>query len=115
VKRGRILLNQRFQALFPLIPNCINLPLGTPVFSDITFGDKINPANNQWTDNNGKLQSFEPMTFYTVLLSVSRAKKIVKTEIQGRNGTVKEYIGDDDAAVEITGMICGTNGHYPLR
>ena len=38
----------------------------------------------------------------------------MKTEIQGRDGTVKEYIGKDDAQVTISGIIVGGNGKYPL-
>jgi hypothetical protein len=88
--------------------------LGTPVFSDITFGDKVNLENNKWTDSNGRVQTFNPVTFYSVLMTVSQAKKIIKTEIQGRNGTVKEYIGMDDYSVDVSGIICGPNGHYPI-
>lgn len=88
--------------------------LGTPVLSDITFGDKINLTNNQWTDNNNKIQSFDPVTFACVLFSVSQAKIIVKTQIQGRDGSVKEYIGKDDYSVQIDGIITGANGHYPI-
>jgi hypothetical protein len=88
--------------------------LGTPVFSDITFGDKANPENNKYTDNSGNIISFEPVTFNSVLITVSRAKKIIKTEIQGRDGTVKEYIGQDDYSVSVAGIICGSNGHYPI-
>lgn len=88
--------------------------LGTLVFSDLTFGDKVNKNNNQWTDNDGKLRSFEPVTLVAVLMEVSRAKRIVKTEIQGRSGTVKEYIGEDDYQIDIKGVITGANGHYPI-
>jgi hypothetical protein len=95
-------------------PELYKSSLGTPVFSDITFGDKVNQANNQWTDNAGKLHSFEPMTFYSVLMSVTIPKKIVRTEIQGRDGSVKEYIGQGDYSVSVNGIICGSNGHYPI-
>jgi len=37
----------------------------------------------------------------------------VKTEIQGRNGTVKEYIGEGDAQLSFRGIITGLNGQYP--
>jgi hypothetical protein len=88
--------------------------LGTSVWADLTFGDKVNLENNKWTDNNGKVQSFNPVTYYSLLVTVSQAKKIIKTEIQGRNGTVKEYIGMDDYSVDVSGIICGPNGHYPI-
>jgi hypothetical protein len=88
--------------------------LGTPVYSDLTLGDLSNWAANRYTDNNGVVRQFTPMTFSTVLLTVAQDKRIVTTEIDGRDGTVKEYIGMDDFSVTINGIIPGTNGHYPI-
>ena len=53
------------------------------------------------------------MNLQTVLITVNQSIRIVKTEIQGRNGTVKEYIGADDASIIINGVITGNNGVYP--
>jgi hypothetical protein len=33
----------------------------------------------------------------------------------GRNGTVKEYIGEGDASISFKGVITGKNGHYPIE
>jgi hypothetical protein len=63
--------------------------------------------------NSGSSITTPAIRLATVLLTVSQAKKIVKTEIQGRDGTVKEYIGMDDYHIGITGVITGSNGHYP--
>lgn len=82
--------------------------LGTPVFTDLTL------KGGTYTDNNGRSVTFEDMVFVTVLMFVSQGKNIVKTKIQGRNGTVKEYIGDDDYQVTINGIITGKNGSYPV-
>lgn len=82
--------------------------LGTPVVADLTLKD------GSYIDNiTGKLVTFPELKFDAVIMTVDFAAKIVKTEIQGRNGTVKEYIGEDDAKITIQGIICGTNGHYP--
>jgi hypothetical protein len=97
-----------------LDPGLYKSSLGTWVFSDLTLGDKVNLENNKWTDNKGIVHSFNPMTFYALLFNVTRANKIVRTEIQGRDGTVKEYIGKDDYKVLINGVITGPNGHYPI-
>lgn len=90
--------------------------LGTPVFTNLTF------KSVSWVDPiTGISTSTKELTFDMVLLTVSQAKKIVKTEIQGRNGTVKEYIGDDDYQISINGIITGGgnypggNGHYPVE
>ena len=40
-----------------------------------------------------------------VLITVSQSKNIIKTSIQGLNGTVKEYISDGDYTLQINGAI----------
>ncbi len=82
-------------------------PLGTLVYADVTF------ASVTYTDNDGKSVTTPRMTFQSILISVSFPRFIVKTQIQGRNGQVKEYIGEDDAQITFRGVICGPNGHYP--
>lgn len=53
----------------------------------------------------GQVVTFPSIQLYAALVSVTQAKKIIKTEIQGRDGTVKEYIGMDDYQIEIVGTI----------
>lgn len=82
--------------------------IGTPVYADVTL------EGGTYTDNiTGREVVFPTIKIDSVLLTVSFASRIIKTEIQGRNGTVKEYIGEDDASVTIQGVITGWNGHYP--
>jgi hypothetical protein len=81
--------------------------LGTPVQSNVIF------QKGEYELFDGTTQNWETMRFDAVLISVSQAKKIVKTEIAGRNGTVKEYIGLDDYAIQITGVITAENGKNP--
>lgn len=83
-------------------------PLGTPVLADITFKGRT------YINNFGKEITFSDVTLITVLLNVSRPKNIVKTVIEGRDGSIKEYIGLDDYHVTINGIINGDNGHYPI-
>ena len=87
--------------------------LGTPVYSQVTFGLKTGskgvksyPMDGSldkpitYSDikyslpNSDKVYRLPVMTFQAILISVSFPRNIVKTEIQGRNGTVKEYIGE---------------------
>lgn len=82
--------------------------LGTPVYADVTL------MGGQYTDNiTGTVITFPEIKLATVLLTVNFVSRIVKTEIQGRDGTVKEYIGQDDAKISIQGIVTGWNGHYP--
>lgn len=89
-------------------PSLYKSALGTPVVIDVTFqGVKYTDfvQNRQITTDQVRLE--------TVLCTVSRPSIIVKTQIQGRNGTVKEYIAKDDFVVTINGIISGLNGQYP--
>ena len=86
--------------------------LGTPVFIDVTFGDSKNPTVYKDLKTGNDVQ-LPVMTFQAILCSVVFPRNIVKTEIQGRNGTVKEYIGEGDATLSFRGIITGLNGQYP--
>lgn len=89
-------------------PELYRSSLGTPVYTNIEF------LEGQWeTSTKGVFKQFGPMRFEAVLLTVSQAKKIIKTEIQGRNGSVKEYIGLSDYEIQINGIITGDNGQHP--
>lgn len=82
--------------------------LGTPVMQDITF------KSVTYTDfTTGLKRTTTDLKLQTILLNVTQAKKIVMTEIQGRDGTVKEYIGLDDFEITINGIINGQAGHNP--
>jgi len=61
----------------------------------------------------GQVVSFPSIKLYAALITVTQAKKIVETEIQGRNGTVKEYIGLSDYDVQIDGTITAASGSTP--
>lgn len=83
--------------------------LGTPVFADLTL------KGGSYTDQiSGRLINFPEIKFASVVITCDFAARIIKTEIQGRDGTIKEYIGQDDAKVSIQGIITGWNGHYPI-
>ena len=82
--------------------------LGTPVFSNLQF------LADEYTDSYGKVTSFQTITFDAVIMTVNQQKNIVTTQIQGRDGTVKEEIGMGDYTITINGIITGKNGHYPI-
>lgn len=117
IRHQRVILSQQSNPYEGKIPQnvVVDKPLkfselGTPVFSNITF------KGGQYTDHlTGKVYTFEDITMDTVLLNVSQAKRIVRTEIEGRNGSVKEYIGLDDYQVQVNAILTGGNGHYPVE
>lgn len=75
--------------------------LGTPVFCDLKLKGEADPDT-------------EYIQLLWVLVDVDLVNNIVKTKIQGRNGTDKEYISRDDYVVRIRGAISNTFGReYP--
>lgn len=105
--------NPYFDAIDPLSQRdvALNTPsqLGTPIWDRVTF-----KAMN-YTLSDGTERTSPEMTFEAILISVSFPRNIVKTEIVGRNGTVKEYIGEGDTQITFRGIITGANGHYPME
>ena len=79
--------------------NPITSYLGSQVFSNLNLTKKTNPEFQVLID--------------TALFNVTNTKNIVTTAIQGRNGTVKEYISGGDYKITIRGIISGYNGTYP--
>src|SRR5688572_7578109 len=100
--------NNETQANYGSIPIDKKSKLGTPIFSNIEFQElKYQPLNVN------KILRVPNISFDTVLFTVSQTKNIVKTAIQGRNGTVKQYISDGDYEITIRGIIDAPNGIYP--
>jgi hypothetical protein len=98
-------INQGDSQDYPL-PKFVS-KLNTIVYSNLIFN------KDKQLDNNGNIV-FEWQDFQIddILISVSQSKKIITTEIQGRDGTVKEYIGMDDFQISLTGRISGSYNVY---
>lgn len=56
---------------------------------------------------------FPTVELKSALISIDQTKNIIKTDIEGRPGTVKEYISMSDHVVTISGIISGPAGVYP--
>lgn len=82
--------------------------LGNKVFSNLEV-----QADEYELD--GKRVQFPDLIFDTCLFTVKQMKNIVKTPIQGRSGTVKEFIGNGDYIISIRGVISGAKDRYPLN
>tara|TARA_R110000822_G_scaffold51872_15_gene134747 strand:+ start:542 stop:1204 length:663 start_codon:yes stop_codon:yes gene_type:complete len=89
--------------------------LGTAVFSNLIFEpDPVLNSTGTFTDIDGIDQTFEGLRIDTVLFQIQRTKNIIKTAIQGKNGTVKEYTSDGDYQISIDGSIVSENPNkYP--
>lgn len=72
--------------------------LGTPIFCDMEVmaaADRLNATQ-------------QSIRLLNVLVEVEHTKNIVKTTVQGFDGTVKEYISDGDYIVTIRGVLYNT-------
>ena len=54
----------------------------------------------------------DAVVLQTVLMEINQQKVLVKTQITGRTGAVKEYISDDDYRITIRGAIVSPYGNY---
>lgn len=75
--------------------------LGTVIYSNLIF-NAVKGGDITW----------EAFQCDDILFSISQSKKIITTEIQGRDGTVKEYIGMDDFQIQMTGRVSGGYNVY---
>ena len=76
--------------------------LGTPVFSNLEI------KGGQYLDNDGETVIFDGIRLDTCLLEVSVDKNIIRTPIDGRDGTVKQFINLGDYVINVQGIIIGT-------
>ena len=82
--------------------------LGTPVYDDVTF------ESVTYTDAvTGKQNTTPQIKLQAILIDVTFPRKLVKTEIQGRDGVVTEYIGEGSPTVTFRGVITAKNGVMP--
>lgn len=81
--------------------------LGTPIMSNVSFKAGSYTLNNQTVN-------FEGIDLDTVLINISQSKQVITTAVQGRAGTVKEYISKGDYVINIKGyLISNDNDSYP--
>lgn len=77
--------------------------LGTPIIFPTYFGK----GNYKMFKGNGQIELVSMERFRlppATMFSFRRAKNIVKTNVLGRNGTVKEIFGFDDWIIDVKGL-----------
>ena len=83
---------------------------GQPIFDAIYF-----PPFSYTDPETGKAIKNAGVIIDTALIEINQTKNIVTTAIQGRKGTVKEYINEGDFEVTITGMLVAKESNVPPR
>lgn len=100
--------NKKFSLLFSSLANSILKPkfynfeqiksndilkyslLGTPIYTSLELKSNDNSKS---------------VVLDAVVVDISQSRNIVKTSLQGRDGTVKEYISDGDYSLNIKGIL----------
>jgi len=86
--------------------------LNTPVYSNLILGSGDSISTN-YTDIEGSNLSYLGIEMDMVLMEISMGKNIIKTSIQGRNGTIKEYVSDSDYMINVSGRLSLKTSDYP--
>ena len=82
--------------------------LGTEVFTNLTF------QRGSYLPLDGGLPiSYAGLTIDSVLMVVSQTKNIITTQIQGKSGTFKEYVSENDFQIEVSGLLTNKDNTYP--
>jgi hypothetical protein len=88
-------------------------PLGTPIYGSIVLGDP-DKEDNQYTDAQGNTMRYKTVELDCAIVTLDFNNQIIKTNIQGLNQTIKEYISSGDNDVTITGIYNSTPGVAPM-
>lgn len=86
---------------------------GTPVRNYL----KVNPGTYDVIDSNGTVtkRSYQGTFIDSAIVSVNQPKNIVMTNINGKNGTRKEFFSNGDYEIKIEGEICSDHPDiYPM-
>jgi len=82
--------------------------LGTEVFTNLAFQD-----GSYIPLDGGQPINYSGLRLDSVLMTVSQAKNVVTTPIQGKSGTFKEYVSDGDFEIQVSGLIVSEDDSYP--
>jgi len=86
--------------------------LGTKYYTHVELSIPVNNNPNSLDpDPNTTTPS---IIFRSALVTINQVKNIVKTDIQGRNGSIKEYISMGDYTIRIEGMLVSQNIDAPI-
>lgn len=86
---------------------------GLPIFTNLEIQGGSYQFFNDETQRN-EINSYSGLQLDTVLMTVTMSKNIITTQVQGRNGTVKEYTSDGDFEIDVRGVLIGDGqNNYP--
>lgn len=80
---------------------------GLPIFDTIKF-EAIS-----YTDFENIQQNVGELVLEIALFEIDLPRNIIRTRVTGRNGTIKEYMSDDDYEIKITGSLVNELANIP--
>lgn len=90
---------------------------GVPVFDAVIFKKPIGSSQQTQTFTGGSstapIDAINDLILPIALITINQEKNIVRTNVQGRNGSVKEYVSDGDYQISIKGVIVGEDSNKP--
>jgi len=84
--------------------------LGTPIYASLIFKALSGKDLNNLGEDVKKIVSYD-FEMTQILMTIDQTKNIVKTALNGRPGTVKEYISKGDYMINVSGLVVGK---FPL-
>ncbi len=89
-------------------------PVGVSQFGTLVFDNLVIPPSS-WTNNQNETIPYAGIEINGIYMEASQEKNIITTEIQGREGAVKEYISSNDTSITIYGQLTGFANLYPTQ
>ena len=87
--------------------------LGLPIYGRIVLGNNDEGFSNTYLDAQGVSQTYNTVVIDCALITVDYNQQVVRTNIQGRKGSIKEYISSGDNDVTITGIFASLADQAP--
>ncbi len=114
--KGIGLLNKFLPFNIPLI-DIADLPVGVSPLGTLVFDNIVFLPGKYTTPNNPVGIPYKGLLINTCVFEARQQKNIVKTIVQGRSKSVKEYISGGDLNITINGMIVNNvfANFYPTR
>ena len=96
-----------------------DLPIGISPFGQLVFDSLIIPAGRYTvinTEGTTEIVPYGGIEIQTIVFEASQQKNIVKTQIAGRDGAIKEYISSNDTAITMRGAVVNSQSiAYPRQ
>ena len=89
--------------------------IGTPIYGRIIFGSGEVGSENTYYDYQGVKGTYTTMQLDSAVVTANFNQIVIKTQIQGRRGTVKEYISSGDMDISITGVFSDNPDTFPEK